>query len=126
MVVCAVPCEPVSTEYFPVLRENNRVLRDFWALGAVLPPEKPLCRSGFSINSLRKLTGKSYSDNRDRNRINSEIRSGYQKRPFLAHSRWRRRHATRRQPHVIGKTVNEMLDHVSARPVRVIRIFRLN
>jgi hypothetical protein len=24
------------------------------------------------------------------------------------------------------KTVNEMLDHVSVRPVRVIRIFRLN
>jgi hypothetical protein len=29
VVVCAVACEPVSTEYFPVLRENNRVLRDF-------------------------------------------------------------------------------------------------
>jgi choline dehydrogenase-like flavoprotein len=29
LVVCAVICEPVSTEYFPVLRENNRVLRVF-------------------------------------------------------------------------------------------------
>jgi len=29
MVVCAVPCEPVSTEYFPVLREFNREVRDF-------------------------------------------------------------------------------------------------
>ena len=29
MVVCAVPCEPVSTEYFPVIREFNREVRDF-------------------------------------------------------------------------------------------------
>jgi hypothetical protein len=29
VVVCAVPCEPVSTEYFPVLREFNREIRDF-------------------------------------------------------------------------------------------------
>jgi len=29
MVVCAVPCEPVSTEYFPVLREFNREVLDF-------------------------------------------------------------------------------------------------
>jgi hypothetical protein len=29
VVVCAVPCEPVSTEYFPVLREFNREVRDF-------------------------------------------------------------------------------------------------
>jgi hypothetical protein len=28
------------------------------------------------------------------------------------------------EPHGISETVNEMLDHVSARPVRVIRIFR--
>jgi hypothetical protein len=66
-------------------------------------------------------------DNRDRNRANSEIRSGYQKRPFLPQQPdgavGTRRGGYR---HVIGKTVNEMLDHVSARPVRVIRIFRLN
>jgi hypothetical protein len=53
--------------------------------------------------------------------------SGYQKRPF---SRTASDVAadTRRglRPHVIGETVNGMLDHVSARPVRVIRIFRLN
>jgi hypothetical protein len=47
-VVCAVICERVSTEYFPVLRENNRVRRDFWALEAVFTSEKPLRRSGFS------------------------------------------------------------------------------
>jgi hypothetical protein len=29
VVVCAVPCEPVSTEHFPVLREFNREVRDF-------------------------------------------------------------------------------------------------
>jgi hypothetical protein len=29
LVVCAVPCEPVSTEYFPVIREFNREVRDF-------------------------------------------------------------------------------------------------
>jgi len=29
VVVCAVVCEPVSTDYFPVLRENIRGLRDF-------------------------------------------------------------------------------------------------
>jgi hypothetical protein len=29
VVVFAVPCEPVSTEYFPVLREFNREVRDF-------------------------------------------------------------------------------------------------
>ena len=29
VVVCAVPCEPVSTEYFPVIREFNREVRDF-------------------------------------------------------------------------------------------------
>src|SRR5258707_10470673 len=41
----------------PVVGEFNRVLRDFWALEAFLHQKKPLCRSGFSPNSLRKLTG---------------------------------------------------------------------
>jgi len=76
LVADAVICEPVSTDYFPVLRENNRVLRIFLVLEAVSRSEKPLCSSSFSTNSLRKITGKVYPDNRDRNRINSEIRSG--------------------------------------------------
>jgi hypothetical protein len=29
LVVCAVPCEPVSTEYFPVIREFNREVHGF-------------------------------------------------------------------------------------------------
>jgi hypothetical protein len=29
LVVCAVPCEPVSTEFSPVIREFNRERRDF-------------------------------------------------------------------------------------------------
>jgi hypothetical protein len=66
----------------------------------------------------KKINRVKLSDNRDRNRVNSEIQSGYQKRPFLTHSsRWRRRHAGGAEPHVIGKIVNEMLDHVSGRPV---------
>ena len=46
----------------------------------------------------KKINRVKLSDNRDRNRVNSEIQSGYQKRPFLTHSiRWRRRHARRRR-----------------------------
>jgi hypothetical protein len=33
----------------------------------------------------KKINRVKLSDNRDRNRINSEIQSGYQKRPFLTH-----------------------------------------
>ena len=33
----------------------------------------------------KKLNRVKLSDNRDRNRVNSEIQSGYQKRPFLTH-----------------------------------------
>jgi hypothetical protein len=57
VVVCAVRCERVSTEDFPVLRENNRVIRFFLAFETVFTSEKPLCRSSFLLNSLRKLTG---------------------------------------------------------------------
>jgi hypothetical protein len=49
--------KPVSTEYFPVIREFNREVRDFLGLGGDFTSEKPLCRSGFSPNSLRQLTG---------------------------------------------------------------------
>jgi hypothetical protein len=33
----------------------------------------------------KKINRVKLSDNRDRNRINSEIQAGYQKRPFLTH-----------------------------------------
>jgi hypothetical protein len=33
----------------------------------------------------KKINRVKLSDNRDRNRVNSEIQSGYQKRPFLTH-----------------------------------------
>jgi hypothetical protein len=63
----------------------------------------------------KKINRVKLSDNRDRNRVNSEIQSGYQKPPFLIPAAAA---GTRGgEPHVIGKTVNEMLDHVSARPV---------
>jgi hypothetical protein len=72
----------------------------------------------FLIKFPKKINRVKLSDNRDRNRVNSEIQSGYQKRPFshtAADGAARMRGGG--EPHVIGETVNEMLDHVSARPV---------
>jgi hypothetical protein len=65
----------------------------------------------------KKINRVKLSDNRDRNRVNSEIQSGYQKRPF-SHSAADGAAGTLGggEPHVIGETVNEMLDHVSACP----------
>jgi hypothetical protein len=75
------------------------------------------------------------SDNRDRNRVNREIQSGYQKRPFphvpsgrcdrfsgkVEEQCWPNTHMlialSGLEPYVIGETVNEMLDSVSAHPV---------
>jgi hypothetical protein len=37
----------------------------------------------FSTKFPKKINRVKLSDNRDRNRVNSEIQSGYQKRPFL-------------------------------------------
>jgi hypothetical protein len=46
---------------FPAIREINREFCDLGAFGRVIVDEKPLCRSGFSVNSLQKLTGKLFS-----------------------------------------------------------------
>ena len=98
VVVCAVPCEPVSTEYFPVIREFNREVRDFSALRGIFYIVETAVPQRFFTKFPKKINRVKLSDNRDRNRVNSEIQSGYQKRPFLTHSsRWRRRHARRRR-----------------------------
>jgi len=72
----------------------------------------------FLVKFPKKINRVKLSDNRDRNRVNSEIQSRYQKRPFThtpADGAARTRGGG--EPHVIGKTVNQMLDHVSARSV---------
>jgi len=98
MVVCAVICERVSTEYFPVIREFNREVRDFSALRGIFYIVETAVPQRFFTKFPKKINRVKLSDNRDRNRVNSEIQSGYQKRPFLTHSsRWRRRHARRRR-----------------------------
>jgi hypothetical protein len=63
----------------------------------------------------KKINRVKLSDNRDRNRVNSEIQSGFQKRPFPTHRVADGAVGTRGggEPHGIGKTVNETLDHVS-------------
>ena len=78
----------------------------------------------FLVKFPKKINRVKLLDNRDRNRVNSEIQSGYQKRPF-SHTPADGAARTRGggEPHVIGKTVNQMLDHVSApAPFRVICI----
>jgi hypothetical protein len=79
----------------------------------------------FLVKFPKKINRVKLLDNRHRNRVNRKIQSGYQKRPFPTQQADDAA-GTRRggEPHVIGKTVDEMLDHASARPVRVIRIFR--
>jgi hypothetical protein len=60
-VVCAVRYEPVSNVQFPANREINREFCDIDAFGSDFGVKDPLCRSHFSANSLRKLTGKFFS-----------------------------------------------------------------
>jgi hypothetical protein len=66
----------------------------------------------------KKINRVKLSDNRDRNRVNSEIQSGYQKVLF-SHTAADGAAGTRGggEPHVIGKTVNECSIILSARPV---------
>jgi hypothetical protein len=69
----------------------------FWVLEALHIGEAPVPQRFFT-KFPKTINRVKLSDNRDRNRVNSEIQSGYQKRPFLTHgSRWRRRHARRRR-----------------------------
>ena len=65
--------------------------RHFYIVEAAVPQR-------FFTKFPKKINRVKLSDNRDRNRVNSEIQSGYQKRPFLTHSsRWCRRHTRRRR-----------------------------
>jgi hypothetical protein len=87
-------------------------LRGTFGIEEAAGPQQFLIKFPKKINRVKLL------DNRDRNRVNSEIQSRYQKRPF-SHTPADGAARTRGggEPHVIGKTVNQMLDHVSARSV---------
>ena len=68
-----------------------RPWRHFYIVEAAVPQR-------FFTKFPKKINRVKLSDNRDRNRVNSEIQSGYQRRPLLTHgNRWRRRHARRRR-----------------------------
>jgi hypothetical protein len=85
--VCTVGYEPVSTEY-SLLSGNLtgnfaifRPWRQFYIREAAVPQR-------FFTKFPKKINRVKLSDNRDRNRINSEIQSGYldiSRRPFLTH-----------------------------------------
>jgi hypothetical protein len=66
--------KPSSCELTPTLREKSycSTREEFDAFVALYLEEAP-----------KKINGVKLSDNRDRNRINREIQSGYQNRPFF-------------------------------------------
>ena len=83
MVVCAVICEPVSIHNSLLTGK----LTGYFAISGLLEPfsiEKLLCRSGFSSNSLRKLTAKKSWITGIEIELTGKFRLDG-KRPFLAH-----------------------------------------
>jgi len=75
-VVCAVGCEPASTEY-------SLLSGNLTGNSAIFRPQRRLCirevavPQRFFTKFPKKFNRVKSSDNRDRNRINSEIQSGY-------------------------------------------------
>jgi hypothetical protein len=57
----------------------------FWGLETRFGPKKPLCRSHFSSNSLRKLTGKIFRRRGNFRPVTGNFTCKNRKRPFLAH-----------------------------------------
>ncbi len=112
VVVCAVPCEPVSSNislFSGKLTGKFAIFRP-WRL---VSHRRSRCAAAVFTKFPMKINRVKLSNNRDRNRVNSEIQTGYQKRRSVPFSHvCLIRPAARRLSSLVEKSTRDMSNEI--------------